>query len=310
MLRADAHRAVTQALAGLSARTGHPPNELGAAFEAATTFEEGLVGVAQALDDPSAGAQLGFSCPLGAFGIIDYIGSSAATPDAAWAAVSTYLDAVANTVRYHHRRPWIEPRAAGALSGDFLAALLVPRARAALDIEPVDTLRLSTTEVPEWMADALGPIRLVAGVAGLRLRDEALDRPLTTADPRLHEVLCGSAEAMGYGRVDRPLGERVDLLVDAVLPAGRPTLDDLAMLLHVSKRTLRRQLAAEGTSYQALMDRLLARRAESLLSRGSPVKEVAFELGYGSASAFSRAFKRWTGRAPVDHLATSPGDAE
>ncbi len=308
MLRTDARRAVAQALRGLASRSGQPPEALGRAFQAGASFEAGLGNVAELLGDASAGAQIGWLCPVGAFGIIDYIGSSAATLDASWTAVATYLDAVANTVRYHHRPPWMVPRDSGPLGGDFLAALLVPRARASLPIEPIARLRLSTDELPDWLLEALAPATAEVGPAGLQAREEARHVPLLTADPRLHEVLCGSAEAMGYGRVERPLVERIDLLVDAVLPTGRPSLEDLALLLHVSPRTLRRQLAEEGTSYQALMDELLGRRAEAMLGRGMPIKVVAYELGYGSASAFSRAFKRWRG-LPPSRVQVAPDDS-
>jgi AraC-like DNA-binding protein len=39
-------------------------------------------------------------------------------------------------------------------------------------------------------------------------------------------------------------------------------------------------------------------RATDLLAAGASIKDVAFQLGFSEPSAFSRAYKRWTGRSP------------
>jgi AraC-like DNA-binding protein len=69
--------------------------------------------------------------------------------------------------------------------------------------------------------------------------------------------------------------------------------------LGLSARTLRRRLEAEGTSFQRLLDETRFALAEAYLARG-PVStpELAFMLGFSEASAFHRAFRRWTGTTP------------
>lgn len=76
-------------------------------------------------------------------------------------------------------------------------------------------------------------------------------------------------------------------------------LDTLARQLHLSARTLKRRLQAEGTSFRVLQAE--ARRAQALalladarLSLG----EVADRLGFADLSSFSQAFKRWEGLSP------------
>lgn len=65
----------------------------------------------------------------------------------------------------------------------------------------------------------------------------------------------------------------------------------------MSVRTLNRTLAAEGTTYRALLDQLRHELATRHLADDRiSIAEVAFLLGF----SFYRAFKRWTGRTPVE----------
>ncbi len=99
---------------------------------------------------------------------------------------------------------------------------------------------------------------------------------------------------------DRLLVERVRAyLADA--HAGS-TAEDVAAALHLSVRSLHRQLANEGASLQAIKDDVRVRRALELLGRTSmPIKRVAAEVGYADEKSFSRAFRGWTGESPIEH---------
>lgn len=77
------------------------------------------------------------------------------------------------------------------------------------------------------------------------------------------------------------------------------SIENVAERLHMSDRTLKRQLAAEGTSFSTLVDEVRYRHATSLLSRTDyTLEQIADELGYSDVANFSRAFKRWSGRSP------------
>ncbi|MGA0603847.1 AraC family transcriptional regulator ligand-binding domain-containing protein [Caulobacter sp. KR2-114] len=95
----------------------------------------------------------------------------------------------------------------------------------------------------------------------------------------------------------------VDLLgrVERILksqPAGRLAADEVARLTGVSRRTLVRRLSEAGTGYRELLDRELRGRAERLLQEDSlSHARIAEELGYTDPSSFSRACRRWFGRA-------------
>lgn len=88
-------------------------------------------------------------------------------------------------------------------------------------------------------------------------------------------------------------------------PDQWPELDRLAQDLHVSGTTLQRRLQQEGLSYQRLKDDLRRDIAIDLLVADSmTVSEVAVRTGFQEASAFHRAFKKWTGVSPGAYRAT------
>ncbi len=129
----------------------------------------------------------------------------------------------------------------------------------------------------------------------------ALDLPLVMADPvaaRLAREQCErELDALGDSS-----GE-VMTRVKGLLPrpeGGYHALEDVAERLHVSARTLKRQLAAEGTSFTDLLDGARRDKALALLTAvETTVESVASQLGYSDTANFTRAFKRWTGRTPA-----------
>nr|WP_206072428.1 AraC family transcriptional regulator [Antrihabitans stalactiti] len=86
-------------------------------------------------------------------------------------------------------------------------------------------------------------------------------------------------------------------------PAQPPTLDQIAEHLSTSTRTLRRQLASEGTSLRRLLDEVRQHLAMELLNSGMSVEQVSNRLGYTDVSNFSHAFRRWNGQGPRSYLA-------
>lgn len=77
------------------------------------------------------------------------------------------------------------------------------------------------------------------------------------------------------------------------------TLAGVARHFHLSPRTLMRHLKSEGSSYQQVLDAELERQAKQhLASSRHTVESVALALGYQDATAFRRAFRRWSGESP------------
>jgi AraC-like DNA-binding protein len=80
---------------------------------------------------------------------------------------------------------------------------------------------------------------------------------------------------------------------------GFPALAEVAAELDIHPRTLRRQLAEEGTSFRDLLNAARSTLAVDLLCNvGLTVDEVSKRLGYTDSSTFCHAFKRWYGVPP------------
>jgi AraC-like DNA-binding protein len=79
---------------------------------------------------------------------------------------------------------------------------------------------------------------------------------------------------------------------------GFRDLPEVAKQLSVSTRTLKRRLSEEGVQFSQLLDE--ERRSHALLLLRSPLSldEIAARLGYSDTANFTRAFRRWTGKAP------------
>ncbi|MCU0626935.1 MAG: helix-turn-helix transcriptional regulator [Gemmatimonadaceae bacterium] len=96
---------------------------------------------------------------------------------------------------------------------------------------------------------------------------------------------------------------RVAALVRAHLHGGAPAMAWVARELAMSRRTLHRRLADDGTSYDGVVDGVRREVALArLASPGASVKAVAHATGFSEPAAFTRAFRRWTGRTPSEAL--------
>lgn len=94
------------------------------------------------------------------------------------------------------------------------------------------------------------------------------------------------------------LASRVVTAIEKILPE-EPLQARVAEQLHISVRKMQRHLESEDTGFQTLLDEYRKSRALAMLSEGKlSLKVVAHELGFANQSAFTRAFKRWTGETP------------
>ena len=91
----------------------------------------------------------------------------------------------------------------------------------------------------------------------------------------------------------------VERLIMPVLHTGEVSMEMIAARMGVSRKTLFRKLKAEGVTFDKVHDDLRHRMAVDYLSaRKVSVHETAYLVGFSDPAAFSRAFKRWTGRSP------------
>jgi AraC-like DNA-binding protein len=87
-------------------------------------------------------------------------------------------------------------------------------------------------------------------------------------------------------------------------------MEQLADELHMTSRTLRRRLDAEGTRFRLLQEEVRLALAEELLVIGGlTLEEIAERLGYGETSNFIHAFRRWKGVTPGQYRIRQPAGA-
>jgi AraC-like DNA-binding protein len=92
---------------------------------------------------------------------------------------------------------------------------------------------------------------------------------------------------------------QVESLLIPILHKGDIGIDVIAEKLGLSRPTLYRKLKAEGTTFEKLLDELRHKLALHYLDgRKVSINETAYLVGFSDPSAFSRAFRRWTGKSP------------
>jgi AraC-like DNA-binding protein len=131
--------------------------------------------------------------------------------------------------------------------------------------------------------------------------DEVLRKPLPHANTILARV---NEEALSRYLADLNHGDNVSArlkrLLQERLPSGDPSQDELAALLHMTTRSLQRRLAELGTTYRELINQTRHELSlEYLAQRQHSISDIAYLLGFAEVSAFTRAFKRWTGQSPT-----------
>ena len=144
-----------------------------------------------------------------------------------------------------------------------------------------------------------GPCTFDAPVNSLQFDAGYLSLPLRRDEAALQHMLARALllTVRPYRR-DRLLVERVRQTL-AQFPQHSRNADDLATHLHMSTRTLHRQLKDEGSSLQQLKNAVRRDAAIEQLHRSQrPIKQIAQALGFLSDKSFIRAFKGWTGQTP------------
>lgn len=143
------------------------------------------------------------------------------------------------------------------------------------------------------------PPMFSSAFTGLVFPRDVLSLPLNAKDTTLHQLL-----ETHIGRMERlssaALPGSIKQLLRHLLPSGRATVDKAASWMVVNPRSLQRQLFAEGTSFQQLLDEVRQESAQHYLQDTAiSMSRLAKLLGYADSSGFSRAFHRWFGLTPL-----------
>jgi AraC-like DNA-binding protein len=144
-------------------------------------------------------------------------------------------------------------------------------------------------------------IRFGARADELTFGGSIKDVAVTGADPYLNELLVANCEeALAHRPRNRgTLRSAVENAIVPLLPHGNVRASDIAARLGLSQRTSARRLAVEGVTFSEVLESLRRDLASQYLSDPDlSISRTAWLLGYQEVSAFTHAFKRWTGKTP------------
>ena len=144
----------------------------------------------------------------------------------------------------------------------------------------------------------------------LHFPSHLMNQPVPTADPSLLEALEFFLEDRLKARKEDDLPGKVMHLISISLSNGPPSLVDISKTLGISKRTLQRNLSETGLLFSDLVDDTRRIKGINYVKNSDfSLTDVARLLGYSELSAFSRAFRRWTGLNP-QQVRKKPGQTE
>ena len=126
-----------------------------------------------------------------------------------------------------------------------------------------------------------------------------LNRRLPAADPELRRLLQKQTDAFEARHGD-DFPEQIRRVLRTALLTGHAKADQVAGLFSLHSRTLNRRLNSFGTTFQELVDEGRYAIARQMLEGSDTgVSQIAASLDYADASAFTRAFRRWSGTTPA-----------
>jgi AraC-like DNA-binding protein len=194
---------------------------------------------------------------------------------------------------------------------DIVMALLFDMCRmnAGSALRPVAvSLRRRKPAAPDAYERFFGcPVEFGAEDNTFLLSSADADRPLPSANRQLAAAF-DKMLTEELARIDKSdVVSRARAAVLEQLASGEGTEEDTAKQLHMSPRTLQRKLAEAKTTYLQLVDE--TRKDLALRYIEDPrrsVTDITFSLGFSQPSAFTRAFRRWTGSSPSDYRTKPP----
>ena len=145
------------------------------------------------------------------------------------------------------------------------------------------------------------PIVFGAARNAIVFRTSDAELPFVTGNAELLSMLAPQLdEELKQHNGQETLPERVRAAIQKKLAGRRPKVQDIARELHISSRTLQRQLQDAGYSFQQVLEEARHQLARHYLNNSLlELNETAYLLGYEDSNSFVRAFRTWEGVPPA-----------
>ncbi len=271
--------------------------------------DEAFEHAAHELGEPAIALKLPPLIPIGALGDVDYALCTSPTLRLGLARLSRFYSTLTSRVTASlvegptaalvlHRKPvpysrhWAE----------FALAMIAHRIRQVLG-EPVVFAGSTVGHPPPpdrrpYERFFGAPLGFGEGHERLAFPGRYLDSRLRTASAPIAELLERALEARAKTSAGDTFLLKVDASIGEQLARGTASLEATAKALALSSRTLQRELQRRHLTWHTMLDEVRKVRAQELLAQGDSIAEVSAQLGFADASAFFRAFRRWTGTSP------------
>ncbi len=306
----DAARLLKEA--GLETSTSDDPN----ARTSVKATDELLIRAASLIPDEAWGLQAARCWHPGNLGVLGHAWLASETLRTGLTRIARYwhivgsradasVDDTGDGCRFTHHLETDEPVIAVVVPDIALSvALSMCRTNAGDALCPVQvTLRRARpADVGPWERFYGCKVQFGAKDNSFTLAKSDADRPLPTANRPLAGVFDGllTEQLAKLSKSDVVSRCKAEFLQQ--LASGEPNADDIAQRLHMSPRSLQRKLAEVDTTYKQLVDETRRDMALGYVAdRTKSITDITFLLGFSGQSAFTRAFKRWTGMSPTDY---------
>lgn len=143
------------------------------------------------------------------------------------------------------------------------------------------------------------PVRFDAAENAVRFPAKWLRHPLPDTSPDLRAMVHGQLAWLD-ARYGTDFPAKVRRMVRTLLVSGECSADHVAGLFAMQRRTLSRRLQAEGATFEGILDEIRSQAAREFLRHTEmSIAQISSVVGYADVSAFTRAFRRWTGATPA-----------
>jgi AraC-like DNA-binding protein len=147
------------------------------------------------------------------------------------------------------------------------------------------------------------PVRFEAEQSAIVFSETWLDMPLARADESLRRMLQEQIDILEAEEAGN-FAEQVRRVLRTALLTGLGSLEDVSELLRTPRRTLARHLEAEGVTFKQISEEVHFEIARQLLRNTSlKMTTISLTLNYSEPSAFTRAFRQWSGMSPREFRA-------
>jgi AraC-like DNA-binding protein len=272
-----------------------------------------LIKAAERLQDPLLGLHLGQTIQPAHLGALGYVLLACENLGATLLRIQRYHRLVHDINPVQHRieggnleLQWgIAHGKPGALFDESGIASIVQFGRDVcgqnMPLALVDFVNPPPADVRPYQAYFGCPVRFGQAITRLAIPMSSLLAPLRQPDPTLLKLMEEQVDAaMAQLPEAGDLAEMARRVVAHLAPRGTPELEQVAHELRLSPRVFYRRLAEQGLNFRALREAALQQVAEMhLRDPRLTLAEVGALVGYSEQSAFSRAFKRWSGLPPL-----------